>query len=346
MHELQSLPIGASVTVFVAAGAVIGFAGVRMARVSDALADVTGWGEAMFGGVLLGASTSLPGIVASITAAAEGAPRLAFSNAIGGIAAQTVFLVIADLAYRPTNLEHAAASLSNIMQGALLTLLLMLVLLLVTAPAWTVAGVHPGSAGLILTYVLGVRLIRGARGANTWRAAMTPETVADRPALGPYARPSALWRRFAAYGVLLVFSGYTIAESALAITRATELDETLVGAVFTAVTTSIPELVISVAAVRQGALTLAVGNIIGGNSFDVLFVAVADVAFREGSIYHECDAHQIFVIALAAAQTAVLILGLLRRQRRGIANIGFEGVLILLLYASGIAVLTSAGAGR
>jgi cation:H+ antiporter len=55
----------------------------------------------------------------------------------------------------------------------------------------------------------------------------------------------------------------------------------VVGGLFTAVSTSLPELVTSVAAVQQGALTLAVGGIIGGNSFDVMFVAFADIAYRE-----------------------------------------------------------------
>ena len=70
-----------------------------MTRVADRLADVTGLGEAVFGAVLLGGSTSLPGIITSVTTAFEGYAELSISNAIGGIAAQTTFLAIADAVY-------------------------------------------------------------------------------------------------------------------------------------------------------------------------------------------------------------------------------------------------------
>jgi len=92
--------------------------------------------------------------------------------------------------------------------------------------------------------------------------------------------------------------------------------------------------------VRQGALTLAVGGIIGGNTFDVLFIAFSDIAYRDGSIYHAISSEPRFVISLTIVLTSVLLLGLLRRERRGVGNIGFEGVLVLAFYLGGMLVLT------
>lgn len=106
--------------VFVVAAAIISIFGSMMTRIADRLADVTGLGEALMGAIFLGGSTSIPGVITSVTAAYEGYPKLAISNAIGGIAAQTAFLAIADIAYRKANLEHAAASIANMMQGTLL----------------------------------------------------------------------------------------------------------------------------------------------------------------------------------------------------------------------------------
>jgi cation:H+ antiporter len=76
------------------------------------------------GGVLLGATTSLSGTVTSVATAAQGHSEFAVSNAVGGIAAQTAFLAIADILYRRANLEHAAASLTNLTQSGTLILLL------------------------------------------------------------------------------------------------------------------------------------------------------------------------------------------------------------------------------
>ena len=82
-----------------------------------------------------------------------------------------------------------------------------------------------------------------------------------------------LSRGFAVLAVVVSIAGYGIAQSAMAIAERTGLSETVVGGILTAITTASPELVTSIAAVRTGALTLAVGGIIGGNTFDVLFLA-------------------------------------------------------------------------
>src|SRR5690606_30905997 len=93
-------PVGSSALVLAVAAIVLVTAGVRFTRVVDRLADRTGIGEALAGAVLLGATTSLPGLITTITGAADGDAAFAVSNAMGGIAAQTTFLAVADLTYR------------------------------------------------------------------------------------------------------------------------------------------------------------------------------------------------------------------------------------------------------
>ena len=126
---LSDMSLTAAFALFSACAAIIGIVGTRLARIVDDLADRTGLGEAIAGAVLLGMATSLSGIVVSVSSAWTGKPELAMSNALGGIAVQTLFLTIADMAYRRANLEHAAASLGNLIQGALLLCLLCLLLL-------------------------------------------------------------------------------------------------------------------------------------------------------------------------------------------------------------------------
>ena len=94
----------------------------------------------------------------------------------------------------------------------------------------------------------------------------------------------------------------------------------------------------AIAAVRIG-VNLAVGDVIGGNSFEVLFLAAADFFYRPGSIYHEFGIDNVFIAVLAILMTGVLLLGMLRRQRHGIAGIGFESALVLLLYVGSVVLL-------
>ncbi|MFO7868902.1 MAG: hypothetical protein R6U95_06360 [Bacteroidales bacterium] len=326
-----------AIILFCVATLCILFAGTALTRYADILADKTGLGEAFVGAVFLGGVTSLPGIITSIVAAYNNHPQLAVSNAIGGIAAQTVFLSIADISYSKANLEHASASLTNLMQGVLLIGLLTLVILGIVSPDITLFHIHPITFIIILVYFGGTRMISRAREKPMWEPKHTILTVKDIPVKDNIIKStvSSLIYKFILLSVIVGGSGYVIGISGITIANETMLSESFVGTLFTAVATSLPELIVTLAAVRQGALTLAVANIIGGNSFDVLFVAFSDIAYKDGSILHNITHDESFIIALTMLMVCVLILGLLFRQRKGIANIGLESVLVIMLYIIG-----------
>lgn len=334
-------PLGPAVGAFLAGALAIGLLGSRLARVVDRLADRTGLGEAVAGAVLLAAATSIAGMVVSVVAARSGDASLAVSNSVGGIAVQTAFIVVADLFYRRANLEHAAASTTNMFNSMLMTVLLSVVVLGAAAPPVTVLGIHPATFLLLFMYAYGVALSRRVSADPMWRPAMTSETRLDEeesPPPGESVRT--LWLRFALLGLGVAVSGWIVARAGVSISESTGLTGTFVGAFLTSVASSLPELVTTVAAVRAGALTLAVGGIVGGNVFDVLFIALADVAYREGSVYAAIADADLFVIGWGILLVGVLAAGLVRRQRGGI---GFEGVAIVLLYAGGLATVAVMG---
>ncbi|MEX2501782.1 MAG: hypothetical protein WD336_05350, partial [Trueperaceae bacterium] len=302
----------------------------------------SGLGEAVAGALVLGGATSLAGLVASVTAAWQGHPSLAISNAIGGIAVQTAFLAVADIAYRRANLEHAAASTTNLSFSALLIALMSLLLVASFGPDLTVWGVHPASVVLVLAYLAGLRLVGQARRHPMWFPRNTALTVRDVPSDGHVgrARSSAwLYGTFALAVAAIAAAGYLVTQFGIAVADHSGLDDTAVGGLLVATVTSLPELVTTVTAVRRGALTLAVGGIIGGNAFDTLFLAASDVAYRDGSIFHRFNPQDLFVVALTILMTAVLLLGLLRRERTGVGTIGFESALILVLYVAAVLVM-------
>lgn len=329
---------------FLLASGLIAFFGYHLVQAADQFADRTGLGEALTGAVLLGAVTSLPGLITSSLAAWEGLPELAVSNAVGGIAAQTVFLAIADLAYKDANLEHAAASLSNLVQAALLITLLALPIMAATGPSAQVGWFHPATLLMPALYVFGLRVATRAGKRPMWKPKKTSKTAEDKPDQDNADRT--LWKicvRFAGCALLVAFAGWLLARSGIALAREGEISETTVGGIFTAVSSSLPELVTTVLAARRGAQTMAVSNIIGGNAFDTLFICVADLFYRGGSIYHAMKGEQIYLIAFTILLTGFLVMGLLRREERGIANIGFESFAILIGYGLVMGFLVLAG---
>lgn len=326
-----------SIIIFCIATLVIVFAGTALTRYADQLADKTGLGEALVGALFLGGVTSIAGIITSVSAAYNNHPELAVSNAIGGIAAQTLFLSIADITYRKINLEHASASLANLMQGVLLIGLLTLVILGIASPNITLFNIHPISITIIIVYLIGSRMISVAKKKPMWSPKVTISTVEDTPDEDNLKKVklSNLILKFVILSVLVGLAGYAVGISGINISNETALSEGFVGSIFTAIATSLPELIVTLAAVRQKALALAVGNIIGGNSFDVLFVAFSDIAYQDGSILHNITTYQSFILAMTMLMVSILIMGLLHRQRKGIGNIGWESALIILIYLLG-----------
>ena len=297
-------------------------------------------GEALTGGLILGGATSLAGIVVSINAALSGDASFAFSNAVGGIAAQTLFLAIADLLHKRANLEHAAAEPSNLFQAVMLIVLLSLPICAMAGPDIAYFGIHPVSVLLFLAYVSGAKLASDISAEPMWRPVQTPETRDDTPEdeeeAGRSAREPAL--RFALLVLLMGCGGWVISQVGSAFITRFALSSSLVGSLITAVVTSLPELVTTLVAVRRGALQLAVGGIIGGNTFDTLFLVASDIAYREGSIYHAVDIHDLYWLGTGLMMTAVLLGGLILRQRSGPARIGIESVLIMAIYAAALTV--------
>jgi cation:H+ antiporter len=148
-----------------------------------------------------------------------------------------------------------------------------------------------------------------------------------------------LWFAFIGTAVVTAMAGWVLMEAAKGIADQTGLSETLVGGLFTALATSTPELVTTIAAIRIGALTLAVSNIFGTNCFNMLVVAAADAAYPHGSIYYDMAPVQMMWGLIGILMTTILLLGMVRRETYCVGRIGFESALMLCVYAVAIGIV-------
>ncbi|WP_046468176.1 sodium:calcium antiporter [Allosalinactinospora lopnorensis] len=340
---MQDWPLWWSAAVMGLAAMVLVSGGGPFTRLVDRLADRTGLGETLAGFLLIGAVTSLPGLITSVNGAAQGEPTFAMTNALGGIAAQTVFIALADAFYRRANLEHAAASLPNLLAPVGLCIMLGTVLIAGAGPQVTVFGLHPASAVLLFLYWYWLRLSRHVGAHPMWKVERTRWTQPDQPepeAEGSRESMASMWLKFAGLAALIATTGYVVGESGLSLANQTGLSSGFVGAVITGVITSTPELVTVLYAVRIRALHLAIGDIVGGNGFDVLFLSASDAAYRHGSLYGAMNREVLLFVGIGVVLNLLVTAGLIRRQRRGI---GFEGIAIFAFYLTGIAFLATIG---
>ena len=176
-----------------------------------------------------------------------------------------------------------------------------------------------------------------------WFPRLTRQTVPDKPGHYLHGGLAQAWLSFIGLAAVTGIAGWVLMEGAKVISDETGLSDTLIGGLFTALATSSPELVTTIAAIRRGALTLAVSNIFGTNCFNMLVIASADVGYPGGSIYHDITPLQMTWGLVSILMTATLLMGMVRRQRYGIGRIGFESALILAVYAVTLVIVMVSG---
>jgi cation:H+ antiporter len=194
--------------------------GPRLARMARLLADRYGISDVLAGAILLGAVTSLPGLVLTVTAASRGDTELAVSNSLGGVAAQTMFIAIADIVYRRRPLSGAIPTRDVAFQCALLVALLALVVIGVESPGVALGRIHPVTIAIVAIYLIGIRLgstldaggspadLEGGLSGTRGKVGDEPER-ADRPE-DPGTSNRAAWTRFGLFAVVLTAAGASL----------------------------------------------------------------------------------------------------------------------------------------
>lgn len=144
---------------------------------------------------------------------------------------------------------------------------------------------------------------------------------------------------YAAAAVVLVTAAAYLPGVASRLAAVTGLGESFVGSLFVAASTSMPEIVVSVAAARIGALDMAVGNLFGSNLFNMAVLGFDDVLYARGSVLANVEAvHQVSLTA-AIVMTAIAIVGLTYRARHKRFRLSWDTFGIAAVYALGIILL-------
>lgn len=325
---LTGTGLAAAVPLFLLATVVVAVVAPRLTRVADRIGTRTGIGNSLAGAIVLGASTSIAGLVVTVSATLRGDAGLAAGNAVGGVAAQTVFLAVADLWYRKGSLARDAVSPRALAQLSLLLVLLAVPLIAVTGyPQVTVLDrVHPASVLLVVAYVAGMAVARRQPRSGLLEPGEEPEKPERDQAADPL---TGLLLRLVGYAAVVGVAGYLLSTQVDPIAQSLGLTSLAAGALLTASATSSPELLAAISAARRGQPRLAAGGIVGGNNFDLLFLAVADLALA-GSLYAAAGPAFPLLIGVAVLLNAALLLGFVRARSE--SRVGPATLLMLVLY--------------
>jgi len=350
MFDLQSFPLMANIAIFATGAVIIWFAGSRIARYADQISRQTGLGSAFVGLLLLALATEMPEVATTITAAITGNAPLAVNNLFGGVVTQTMMLAVADVFLARNALTFFTPNPALMLQGEMLIFLLGLAASLMLIGEYLVfmqVGLWP--LVLLLFYISTLYLVhRYEKHGQNWQATNVPDFVIDagnenqrEGTTGPQNSQDAVDEtpslqktilRFAGVSLIILVAGFFLVRAADALAVQTGLGANFIGASLLAVSTSLPELSTTIAAVRLGNHGLAVSNIFGSNAIMIALLFFTDLFYREGPIFNTFQASALFAALMGIVVTAVYLVGLTERLNRTVLRMGIDSFAVLILY--------------
>ena len=346
---LSSLSLPVLILIFLTAAAVVWIAGIQLSNATDIFSVRFGLGEALGGLLFLAIATNLPEIAITSTAALRQNIGIATGNILGGIAIQTVVLVVLDVfgVRGRRSLSYLAASLDLVLEGVLLIAILTVAVMGSQLPSSLIVGrVEP--AGLLITvlWLAGIWLIGKARTGLPWHAEghapggqIEPRGVAKAKKMHDARNKGVSITRtaivFIASAIVTLVAGVVLEMSGGDIAGRVGIDGVLFGSTFLAAATALPEVSTGLAAVKLGDYKLAVSDIFGGNAFLPVLFLLASLLSGQAAL-PQAQSTDIYLTGLGSLLTAIYLYGLIFRPSRRILRMGIDSLLVLILYAIGI----------
>lgn len=314
-------------------GAVIFAAGSQVTKYGDVIAEKTGLGRLFIGVVLVATATSLPELFVGIgsTAIAK-LPDLAVGDVLGSCIFNLLLLVVADYAYgRKPILSHSAQG--HILSAAFGVLMLTLVALFLLNPEYfsTLQFARVGLATPIIAavYLASITLIFNYE--RNQIAGYIERTITELHY--EHITMRVAWLGYAASAAIVIAAALYLPGVAGRLAQETGWGDSFMGTIFMAFTTSLPELVVVIAAVRMNAGDIAVANVFGSNLFNILVLAIDDLFYRPGVLLSNVSAVHLDTIVAALGMYGLAMVALIYRvKRRSERRLEWESVGIVILF--------------
>jgi cation:H+ antiporter len=307
----------------------IGAAGPVLTRYADIIARLTGLSRSWVGLVLLATATSLPELFTGISAvAAADTPNIAVGDALGSCVFNLAMLVLLDELsrrepmYRSIDQGHIlSAGFGIILIGSAGAFLL----LSQSASSFRILHISAYTPLIIVLYLVAMR----AAFVYERRTKGPPEIIrreSDLTLRTAVIRYSGAATVVVVAGTWLPFIGEELAE-------VMGWNTTFVGTLLIAGATSIPELVVTISALRLRAIDLALGNLLGSNLFDILILAIDDIAYTKGPLLSAASPANAITAFAAVVMSGIFIVALLYKPETRIrGTIGWVSIALLLVY--------------
>jgi cation:H+ antiporter len=311
---------------FIIVTVIIVITGYRLSKYGDLMADMLGWGKMFMGIILMASVTSLPELMSGISAVTIlDAPDLAVGDIVGSCAFNVLIISIMDMFYNHKKPLTTDAQTGHVIAASFGIMMLSMVAFAILMPDvfGNIGWVGGFSLLFLVLYLIAIRVVflydkkeNNHPPENKPSYSLTLKQVVLRYTINAVILMGA--------AMLLPFFGKNLAE-------ASGLGQSLFGTLFLAISTSLPEVVVSIAAIRIGTIDLAIGNIFGSNIFNIAILSLDDILYTKGPIFRYTNPNHIIPVLGTIIITAIGIIGIIYKAEKK-WKLAIDTSLILVVY--------------
>lgn len=319
---------------FLVCAAIVVFSGSKLSRYGERIAEITKIGHTLVGLILLAIITSLPELSVAISATKLNALDLALGDLFGSNLFNITIVGILFFIFvkQPRQLNFQS---THFMSSGFSVLLIALAAMGITfynfirpqiAYSRFLLDVEP--VLILAIYFFATYLI--------FKSEKTKAGGSHQVKTAKLQSGSKVWLQFFIFSVILVSSAIYLAKFGDEIARipigGVALGGTFVGSLFMAISTSLPEVVVAISAVRIGALDMALGNIFGSNMFNMLIIPITDLVLGRKVILSCASSVHLFTILFVVISSCIVMAGLVYRSRRKVSALAWDSASIVFIY--------------
>lgn len=322
---------------FIVCTAVIIYSGTKLSKYGDIIAEKTGLGRAWIGLVLMASVTSLPELVTGISSVTyAGVPNIAIGDVLGSCVFNMLIIAFLDAVYRPMPISTKAHQGHILSAGFGIILLSIVGISLFLGKSISPMGwIGPYSLLFVIIYFIAIKLVFSYEKRQI--AAYMKEMAVELKYKDILTKTAIV--NYSVNAVVVIIAATFLPKIGEGIAETTGLGQTFVGNIFIAISTSLPELVVSLSAVKIDAIDLAIGNLFGSNIFNFLILAIDDIFFIKGPLLSFVNPNHIISALSAIAMTTVAIIGLTYRSEKRLLFLAWDSIGILLIYLINLMLL-------
>jgi len=322
---------------FLTCSALIVLSGYKLSRYGDIIAEKSGMGRTWIGVVLMASVTSLPELVTGISSVTfAGAPDIAIGDVLGSCVFNMVILAVLDGLYRPMPISTRAH------YGHVLSAGFGILLLSAVAGGLFLGG-RLAAFGWIGLYTLLIALIyfvamRLVYNFEKRQIAAYLKEKTEQLKYGDISLKTAV-TKYVLNALIVIGAAIFLPGIGQGIAVQTGLGQSFVGNIFIAITTSLPEVVVCVSALKIDAVDLAIGNLFGSNIFNIFILALDDLFFVPGPLFSFASSGQMISALSAIVMTTIAVISLTYRAEKKALPMAWDSIAIVLIYLGNIMLL-------